>query len=487
MIGITAYGAYIPMWRLSRAVIAKEWGNAPVPGERSVANYDEDSLTMGVAAAIDCLDGMDRNVVDGLLFATTTSPYTEKQASPTVAMAADLRTDILTADYTNTLRAGTIALRAAADAVKAGTAKKMLVTAADVRIGKPRSPFEMNFGDSAAALLIGDTDVIATIEGSHSISHDITDVWRPEGGTYVMAWEDRWVVQEGYLNAMKQVGTACMEKCGLTPKDISKAVYYAPDARRHTELARTLGFDAKTQLQDPLFSTVGNTGAAHALMVLVAALEEAKPGDRIFLSSYGDGADAFILQVTDQIEKARNVRGVKGHLESKRMLPDYVSYARWRGIIEPEPVARRPEMMSPSAPGLWRERDAVLRFTGGKCKTCGTIQHPPQRVCTRCHTKDNFESIRLSDKKGKIFTFSMDYITGTPDVPMVIPVVDFEGGGRILTSMTDRDISEVQVGMPVENTFRKIFYAEGIHNYFWKVIPDRDKVGTFSLRADSII
>jgi uncharacterized OB-fold protein len=81
----------------------------------------------------------------------------------------------------------------------------------------------------------------------------------------------------------------------------------------------------------------------------------------------------------------------------------------------------------------------------------------------------------------------MDYITGTPDVPMVIPVVDFEGGGRILTSMTDRDISEVQIGMPVENAFRKIFYAEGIHNYFWKVIPDRDKVGTFSLRADSII
>jgi len=170
MIGIASYGAYIPLWRLSRAVIAKEWGDAPAPGERSVANYDEDSVTMGAAAAIDCLNGMDRNTVDGLLFATTTSPYIEKQASPTVAMAADLRTDIVTADYTNTLRAGTIALRAAADAVKAGTAKKMLVSAADLRIGKPRSQFEMNFGDGAAALLVGDTDVVATIESSHSIS-----------------------------------------------------------------------------------------------------------------------------------------------------------------------------------------------------------------------------------------------------------------------------------------------------------------------------
>jgi len=87
MIGIKSYGAYIPIWRLSRAVIAKEWGDAPAAGERSVANYDEDSITMGVAAAIDCLNGMDRNMVDGLFFAATTSPYTEKQASPTVAMA----------------------------------------------------------------------------------------------------------------------------------------------------------------------------------------------------------------------------------------------------------------------------------------------------------------------------------------------------------------------------------------------------------------
>ncbi|GAG45962.1 unnamed protein product, partial [marine sediment metagenome] len=71
MIGITLYGAYIPIWRLSRAVIAKEWGGAPTPGEKSVANYDEDSMTMGVAAAIDCLKGMDRNIVDGLFFATT--------------------------------------------------------------------------------------------------------------------------------------------------------------------------------------------------------------------------------------------------------------------------------------------------------------------------------------------------------------------------------------------------------------------------------
>ena len=205
MIGIKSYGAYIPVWRLSRSVIAKEWGDAPVPGEKSVANYDEDSVTMGAAAAIDCLNGMDRSKVDGLFFATTTAPYAEKQASPTIALAADLRTDILTADYTGTLRSGTIALRAAADSVKAGTAKNVLVTAADVRVGKPRSSFEMNFGDGGAAVLVGDTDVIATIESSHSVAHDVFDLWRPEGEAYVMGWEDRWVVQEGIMNAMKHL------------------------------------------------------------------------------------------------------------------------------------------------------------------------------------------------------------------------------------------------------------------------------------------
>jgi 3-hydroxy-3-methylglutaryl CoA synthase len=108
-----------------------------VPGERAVANADEDSLTMAVAAGLDCLAGIDQSTIDGLFFATTTAPYSEKQSAGVIAAALDLRHDISTADFTGSLRAATTALRAAADAIDSGNAQSILVTAADCRPGEP--------------------------------------------------------------------------------------------------------------------------------------------------------------------------------------------------------------------------------------------------------------------------------------------------------------------------------------------------------------
>src|SRR5215467_2754776 len=118
MAGITSYGAYIPRLRLPLAAIG---GGAPKPGgpEKAVANYDEDAVTMGVAAAIDCLKGVDRATIDAVLFASTSYPFKEKQGAAIIAKALDLRRDVHTADLGDTLRGGTSALRTAADAVKA--------------------------------------------------------------------------------------------------------------------------------------------------------------------------------------------------------------------------------------------------------------------------------------------------------------------------------------------------------------------------------
>ncbi len=192
MAGIVSYGAYVPLRRLSTGA----------QSEKAVANWDEDSLTMAVAAAIDCLGGIERKTVDGLYFATTTPPYGEKLAATTAAWAADLRPDIFTADITDSLRAGTAALRMAADAVKAGSAKNLLVTASDLRMGA--GGMDTGFGDGAAAFLVGDKDVIATIEGSYSLSNELLDVWRASGARNVRSWEDRFVFEEGYLKILPQ-------------------------------------------------------------------------------------------------------------------------------------------------------------------------------------------------------------------------------------------------------------------------------------------
>src|SRR5437899_932043 len=154
MVGITSYGAYVPMLRLPLAAIG---GGAAKPGgpEKAVANWDEDAVTMAVAAAIDCLRGVERASVDGVLFASTSYPLKEKQGAALMARALDLRRDVMTADVGDSLRAGTTALRTAVDAVKAGSAKRVLVVVGETRMAAPRSALEPSLGDGAAAFLVG--------------------------------------------------------------------------------------------------------------------------------------------------------------------------------------------------------------------------------------------------------------------------------------------------------------------------------------------
>jgi hydroxymethylglutaryl-CoA synthase len=153
MAGIVTYGAYIPFYRLARAEIARNWGIAQQPGEKAVASYDEDSLTMAVAAALDCVKGIDISSIDGLYFASTTSPYKEKQCAATISTILGLPVTAATMDFGGSLRSGTNALKAAMDAVNSGSARNILVCAADTRLGYPSGSFEMAFGDGAAALL----------------------------------------------------------------------------------------------------------------------------------------------------------------------------------------------------------------------------------------------------------------------------------------------------------------------------------------------
>lgn len=467
MAGITSYGAYVPLWRLTREAILKG-----LRGEKAIRNFDEDTTTMAVAAAIDCLKGQDRETVDGLFFASTTSPYREKQIATSIAAAADLRTNIITADFSGSLRSGTAALRAALDAVKAGSARKVLVVASDSRMGAPGTAFEQNCGDGAAALLVSGEDVAAEVEAWHSVSNEIHDVWRRDDDDFIRSWEERFAYSKGYQETVVRAATALMEESGLRPGDSVKAVLAAPTARTHGEVAKKLGFDPKTQVQPHLFDVMGNTGSAYALMLLVAALEESKPGDRLLLSSYGNGSDTVALRVTERIEKAGPGRGMKGHLDTKRIVDDYRIFLQWRGLLVFEASPTPPGGFL-SASALYRDRDQAFPLHGLKCKACSGIHYPPQRVCPKCRAKDQFEALRLSDKNGTVFTFSADNLCPRREAPRVSAIVDFEGGGRMATMMTDNVLEEVAVGMSVEMSFRRLASQDGMHNYGWKSVPLR--------------
>src|SRR5207302_1375153 len=376
MVGITSYGAYVPMLRLPLAAIG---GGAAKPGgpEKAVANWDEDAVTMVVAAAIDCLRGVDRASVDGVLFASTSYPLKEKQGAALVARALDLRRDVMTADIGDSLRAGTTALRAAADAVKAGSAKRVLVVAGEARLAAPRSALEPNLGDGAAAFVVGADDVAVAVAASHTVADEIIDVWRTEGDPFVHAWEDRFVVDHGY----------------------------------------------------------------------------------------GDGAEALVLETTPVVERLEGRRGVSWHLARRAELPSYDLYLRFRQLLATEHDRRAGAGIS--ATKHFRDRDDDVTLAGLRCRRCGCVQYPRQRVCFRCFARDDFERVRLSDKIGAVKSFTFDNFAGSPSPPLVATVVDVEGA-RLYLQMTDASPKEVKLDLPVELTFRKMHEAGGTPNYYWK-------------------
>ena len=467
MVGIAAYGAYVPRFRLGAGTSG--WNTR---SERSVANFDEDSVTMAVAAGLDCLRGRDRQSVDGLIFATTTPPYAEKQCAAIIAEALDLRRDIFSADVTDVLRAGTNGLKAALDSVAAGSAKQVLVIASDSRQGAPKGDTERNSGDGAAAFLVSQEDTIASLEGFYSITDNMLDNWRSAQDPFVRSWEDRFTTEEGLERILGEALSGYFQLRGSAAGDVARVALYAPDGRRHGQLARGFGFSAE-QVQDSLYGRLGNTGAAFSLMLLVAALEQAGPGQLLLAVSYGDGSDVVGLRTTSAIKTRTPVMGVTGYLDSKLVLDDYETYAGWRNIWITDSAARRPTPPSPSAAAIWREGDRNIRLYGASCDNCGYVQYPPQRVCVDCQARDESTPVRFSDRLGTVFTYSLDYIAGTTDIPLVIAAVDFEGGGRILCMMTDRALEEVAIDMPVEMSFRKLRVVNGIHNYYWKAIPKR--------------
>jgi 3-hydroxy-3-methylglutaryl CoA synthase len=465
MAKIASFGAYIPLFRLSRQEMANAWGVPAVPGERAVANADEDSITMAVAAGSDCLAGMDSSGIDGLFFATTTAPYHEKQCAGIIAAALDMRTDINTADFTGSLRAATTALRAAADAVDSGSAESILVVAADCRLAEPESMWEQLLGDGAGAVLVSRQGP-ATLRGFNSTAGEQVGVWRRSHDSYIRSFEAKAETRYGYVQSAVQAGKAVLEKEGVDPGDLAKGVITAGDPRSQGTVAGSLGVDGG-KLQDCLFLSVGNPGVPLVLMMLSGALEQAKAGDKLLVINNGDGADAFLVELAEDFAAAPGRKGLIGHLFQKRMLPNYTAYVGFRKLMKREEVDPRG-----SAVTYWRDTNIVLNFHGGRCGNCGAVLYPIPRVCEECATKDQIEEIKLA-KTGSVFTFTLDHLEAGKYVNVPVPrlVLDLEGGGRVFLSMTDGDPEEVKIGMSAEIVFRCLHEGSSFHNYYWKCRP----------------
>lgn len=468
--GILSVGAYIPYYYLERSIMGSVWGERGQKGCRSMANSDEDSLTMSVEAGRECLRHFPRERITHHFNATTTSPYEEKSGAVLVSTACCLNEGILSVDLNSSLRAGISALKLAFDTASADENATVLVTSADMRNAAPKSSDEQLFGDAAVALTVGSGEPIAVLKGFSSVDNEIHDYWRNSGDKVVRTTEQRFMTDEGYMYSVPEAVKDAMKKAAVSAENIKKFVVSTPGMREYKKAAAKCGFTPE-QVCDPLMETVGNCGAAHALLILAYALESAQPGDIIVVAAYGTGASAAVFEVTGEIETRRD-KFVSKFFQRRKSFGEYTRFLSFRGQLEPK---QGEPFKIPAAPSIsWREKNTYLKLYAGKCTKCGTMMFPASHVCYNCRSVDSEVEVSQTEAKSKLFSFSVDRLAGRSDDPIVVQAIaDDDQGVRMYMNMTDVEENEVKIGMYLEFTFRKIHDLGGYPNYYWKFRPVR--------------
>jgi 3-hydroxy-3-methylglutaryl CoA synthase len=475
MAGIVAFGAYIPRLRLSRRAVAEAnaWFNpglkAHAEGERAICNWDEDPVTMAVEAARDALGDRPRENLQAIRFASTTFPFTDRLNAGIVAAALNAPSEIAAQDVTASQRAATSAL---IGALKGG--EETLVVAADKRPARSGSGVELTAGDGAAAVITGEGEPVARLLASASHTADFVDHYRSPEMEFDYLWEERWVRDAGYLRIVPPGIQQCLDAAGVDGGAVTHFCMPATLARVGASVAKASGLPDGA-VRDALGAACGDTGAAHPIVMLVAALEEAKPGDRILLVGFGQGADALLFEVTPAIEQARRALGVKGHLARRREEANYAKFLAFNDLVELERGMRAETDKLTPLSALWRNRETVTGFIGGRCTRCGTLQFPKSKICVNpnCNAWHTQEPHPFADMVGRINSYTADRLTYSPDPPACYGMVQFEAGGRTMMDFTDVDPERLEVGQRMRMMFRikDVDAQRGFRRYFWKAAP----------------
>ena len=480
-VGILSFGAYIPQLRLQRKAVAaaNAWFNPALrgmaKGERAMANWDEDTVTMSVEAARDCLTGFDGAAVASLSLASTTHPFDDRQNTSIAAGALNLRPGLRSLDVGGSLRAGTSALGAAfADA--RGANGHALIVASDHRQAKAASAQEMHYGDGAAAFLIGTGRPIATRVGAHRETVDFVPQFRARDRAHDYAWEERWIRDEGYMKIVPRAVAALLKQTGTAPASVSAFILPCTLSRVVPGVAKRIGL-GEAAVRDNLAAVCGDTGAAHPLVMLVHALEAAKPGDLILVAAFDSGCDVLLFRVTETIGSLPARRGVKGSLADRREENVYQKYLAFNDLIALDRGMRAEVDKGTPLSLLYRNRDMITGLIGGRCRNCGTVQYPRGRYCVnpKCKALDSQDDEPFAERPATVMSYTADLLTYSPDPPAYYGMIEFEGGGRMMVDFTDVEDGRVEVGTPMRMMFRikDVDAARGFVRYFWKAAPVR--------------
>ncbi len=469
--GILSYGAYIPPIRLKRSAIADavSWAVPGVrgmaAGERSVANWDEDAVTMAVEAGRDCIAGIAGNIKHVGL-ASTTLPFADRSNSGIVCDALNLDNHTETEDLSGSRRAATSAL-ARAGRNQAST----LLIASDCRETKPGSVQEMQYGHGAAALLLGEGQPIARILGSASVHEDLIDSYRAADADFDYALEERWVREEGWLKIVPSAIESAARDAGIGLDQIDHVALHGSTSTARA-LAKRLNIEA-AKFVDPMQGSCGDTGAAHPLLLLTQALAAAGNKERILVVGFGQGSDAIIVETTEHLAAVKAGRGAAAYLEQGQSTENYTYYLSLRNHIGIDFGLRSERDNRTALSAYYRKRRDITAMLGGRCRECETLQFPRTLVCVKCGAADSQSAESLAHLKGRVKSFTEDWLAYTPSPPYIYGNVEFEGDANVMLEFTDFGAGDVAVGDQVRLVFRIKDFDDKrkFRRYFWKPAP----------------
>ncbi len=345
--GIVSYGTYIPKYRVRIAEIAEFWqrdGRAVVKAlgleEKSVPAIDEDSVSMAVESANIAIINNPNSLkkIEAVLIGSESHPYAVKPTSTTVAEILGITKNYLGADTQFACKAGTAALQLVAGLIESGQIKEGFAIGSDTAQAKPGDALEYTAASAAGAFILGKEEIIARIIDFTSYSTNTPDFWRRDGQKYP-SHGGRFTGEPAYFDHVISASENLLKKSNLKPSDFAHAVFHMPNSKFPKDAARRLGF-SKDQIQKGLIvESIGNPYSASSLVGLAAVLDVAKPGQKVFVCSYGSGSgsDAFIFEITENILKYQknNKNRVSEQIKNKRTIsyPEFVKLFKSKEFI----------------------------------------------------------------------------------------------------------------------------------------------------------
>jgi hydroxymethylglutaryl-CoA synthase len=344
MAGIVGYGAYIPRKRITTEEIARQWGKDPgtisrglLLQEKSVPGFDEDTITISVAAGRGALEraGVDPSRVGAVYIGSESHPYAVKPSGTVVAEALGIGPEVHVADFEFACKAGTEAMFVALALVESGRADYALAIGADTSQGAPDDALEFSASAGGAAYLFGREELMAEVIETYSFTTDTPDFWRREGEFYPRHG-GRFTGEPAYFKHVTAATRGLLQKSGLAPEDFRYAVFHMPNGKFPLAVGGQLGFTREQLETGWVVPTMGNTYSGSSPTGLAAILDVADPDDLILITSFGSGAgsDSFALRATDLLPERRGrAQAVRAMLDGEHRYVTYGQYAKYREKI----------------------------------------------------------------------------------------------------------------------------------------------------------